>query len=307
MFSFCTALTHAPDLPATTLAINCYRSMFEACTALTHAPDLPATTLADNCYNIMFSGCTALTHAPDLPATTLAINCYRSMFEACTALTHAPDLPATTLADNCYNGMFSGCTALAKIPALPATTLANYCYAFMFLDCTGIRLSSTKTGEYTQEYRIPSSGSGTTATDALTDIFAATGGTFTGTPEINTTYYLSFDNMVVRETEVATLREYVWSIAAPIEASKPKITTVTLLASGWDSTDLTQTVTVTGILADETKQLIQVMPTPASMSAITSAGVYCSAQGENSLTFTCTAVPSEDIVFNISFQDANYI
>ena len=38
--------------------------------------------------------------------------------------------------------------------------------------------------------------------------------------------------------------------------SKPSITAVTLTASGWDSTALTQTVTVTGLLADETKQIL---------------------------------------------------
>ena len=82
----------------------------------------------------------------------------------------------------------------------------------MFYGCTSIKLSSSKTDEYTQEYRIPSSGSGTTATNALTDMFTSTGGTFTGTPEINTTYYLSSDNMVVRETEIATLNGYVGSM-----------------------------------------------------------------------------------------------
>ena len=82
----------------------------------------------------------------------------------------------------------------------------------MFNGCTGLKLSSTQTGEYTQEYRIPSSGTGTTASNALTDMFASTGGTFKGTPSINTTYYLSSDNMVVRDTEVATLREYVGSM-----------------------------------------------------------------------------------------------
>ena len=82
----------------------------------------------------------------------------------------------------------------------------------MFSGCTSLKLSSTKTGEYTQEYRIPSSGTGTTATDALTDMFTSTGGTFTGTPAINTTYYLSSDNIVVRETEIATLNGYVGSM-----------------------------------------------------------------------------------------------
>ena len=212
MFSGCTGLTQAPELPATTLADSCYSVMFSGCTGLTQAPELPATTLANGCYSGMFKGCTSLTQAPELPAMTLADYCYYSMFSGCTGLTKAPELPATTLANNCYNDMFSGCTSLTKAPELPATTLANNCYNGMFYGCTSLKLSSTQTGEYTQEYRIPSSGEGVAATDALADMFTSTGGTFTGTPAINTTYYLSSDNMIVRETEIATLNGYVGSM-----------------------------------------------------------------------------------------------
>ena len=223
MFRDCTSLTRAPALSATTLSTYCYSNMFQGCTGLTQAPALPATTLADDCYNDMFYGCTGLTQAPALPATTLKKYCYQSMFRACTSLTQAPALPATTLADYCYNDMFYSCTSLTQAPALPATTLKNYCYQGMFYDCTSltqvpalsatklknycyrymfqgcskIKLSSTQTDEYTQEYRIPSSGTGTTATNALTYMFISTGGTFTGTPAINTTYYLSNTNTIV--------------------------------------------------------------------------------------------------------------
>ena len=128
---------------------------------------------------------------------TMAGNCYKSMFQGCTALTKAPDLPATTLKIDCYSYMFYGCTSLIQAPALPATTLADYCYQSMFQGCTSLKLSSTQTGEYTIAYRIPSSGTGTTASDALSDMLYGTGGTFKGTPEINTTYYLSNTNTVV--------------------------------------------------------------------------------------------------------------
>ena len=197
MFVNCTSLTQAPALPATTLTNGCYNYMFDNCTSLTQAPALPATTLGIDCYYGMFHGCTSLTQAPALPATTLASSCYQSMFSGCTSLTQAPALPTTTLADSCYNGMFYGCTSLTQAPALPATTLANSCYYIMFYGCTGLKLSATQTGEYTVEYRIPTTGTGTTATDALTSMFASTGGTFTGTPEINKTYYLSNTNTVV--------------------------------------------------------------------------------------------------------------
>ena len=145
----------------------------------------------------MFFGCTGLTQAPALPATTLADYCYQQMFSGCTGLAQAPALPATTLANYCYENMFKRCAALTQIPALPATTLANYCYRYMFDSCTSLKLSTTQTGEYTIAYRIPTTGTGTTATDALTDMFSNTGGTFTGAPAINTTYYLSNTNTVV--------------------------------------------------------------------------------------------------------------
>ena len=154
-------------------------------------------TMAGYCYANMFYGCTSITQAPALPATTLTSNCYSFMFSDCTSLIQAPALPATTLALNCYYAMFNRCTALTQVPALPATTLATYCYRSMFSQCTSLKLSSIQTGEYTVEYRIPSSGTGTTALDALTSMFASTGGTFTGTPEINKTYYLSNTNTIV--------------------------------------------------------------------------------------------------------------
>ena len=212
MFEGCTTLTKAPALPATTLASNCYYGMFQGCTGLTQAPALPATTLATYCYQNMFEGCTSLIHAPALPATTLSNYCYQSMFEGCTRLTQAPALPATTLATYCYKNMFRGCANLTQVPGLPATTLAENCYMSMFYGCTSLKISAIQTSEYTVAYRIPIFGDGTTAIYALSSMFANTGGTFKITPEINTTYYLSSDNMVVRETEVATLREYVGSM-----------------------------------------------------------------------------------------------
>ena len=96
-----------------------------------------------------------------------------------------------TMADFCYTTMFQDCTSLTTAPELPATTLAEGCYRYMFNGCSLIKLSTAQTGEYTTAYRIPSSGTGTTATDALYNMFANTGGTFTGTPSINTTYYTS--------------------------------------------------------------------------------------------------------------------
>jgi hypothetical protein len=143
----------------------------------------------------MFNGCTSFTIAPELPAITLADYCYDVMFYECTSLTTAPKLPATTLAYGCYSYMFNGCTSLTIVPELPAITLKGSCYRDMFSGCTSIKLSTTQTGTYQTAYRIPTSGTGTIATNTLKDMFKNTGGTFTGTPTINTTYYTS--NIVV--------------------------------------------------------------------------------------------------------------
>ena len=129
---------------------------------------------------------------------SMADYCYHYMFYDCKGLTKAPALPATTLATSCYYYMFYGCTSLTQAPALPATTLSKECYRSMFYGCTKIKLSSTQTGEYTIAYRIPITGTGTTASSLdLLNMFTNTGGTFTGTPEINTTYYLSNTNEIV--------------------------------------------------------------------------------------------------------------
>ena len=190
MFYGCTGLTSAPALPATTLKNYCYQLMFLGCTALTSAPAIPATTVANSCCQSMFQNCTALTSAPAiLPATTLANWCYQAMFYGCAALQNAPALPATTLADNCYYVMFSGCASLTSIPALPATTLAEECYGYMFQLCSSLKFALTPSTGMSNAYRIPASGTGTTASGALTGMFFGTSGTFTGDPSINTTYY----------------------------------------------------------------------------------------------------------------------
>ena len=111
-------------------------SLFNDCNVLTSAPELPATTLAGNCYDSMFSGCTSLTDAPELPATTLAGFCYQYMFYGCTSLTDAPELKATKLVATCYDNMFYGCTKLSTVTMLaPSDQISNatrYCYNWLY-------------------------------------------------------------------------------------------------------------------------------------------------------------------------------
>ena len=190
MFEGCSALKSAPELPATIMYDSCYSYMFRGCSALESAPELPATSLASHCYSGMFLG-TGLKSAPKLPATIMMDSCYSGMFSTCTALKSAPELPATILAESCYDGMFRSCRALESVPDLPATTLPYRAYRSMFNGCTGIKIAAAASETFSKPFRIPAAGEGTADATALGDMFVNTGGTFKGTPAINTTYYLA--------------------------------------------------------------------------------------------------------------------
>lgn len=83
--------------------------------------------------------------------------------------------------------------------------------------------------------------------------------------------------------------------------AKPKSVSVTLSASGWASN--AQIVTVSGVLADETKQLIQPVPAIASQEAYIAAGILCTGQGADSLTFTCQEAPTADLTVYVVIQE----
>lgn len=75
---------------------------------------------------------------------------------------------------------------------------------------------------------------------------------------------------------------------------RQKALVITLTSAGWTNNE--QTVTATGVTATNT---VIVSPDPASMTDYTDAGIYCSAQASNSLTFVCDTVPSNDIDVNV--------
>ena len=84
LFKSCTLLASAPELPATTLANECYSSMFEGCANLINAPALPAETLADGCYSWMFSGCLRLSTVKMLALSdqiTSKLDCFKYWLE----------------------------------------------------------------------------------------------------------------------------------------------------------------------------------------------------------------------------------
>jgi hypothetical protein len=71
MFKGCTAMVTSPKtLPAMNLGVDSYSQMFSGCTSLTAAPELPATTLTSGCYDYMFNSCSSLNYIKALFTTT---------------------------------------------------------------------------------------------------------------------------------------------------------------------------------------------------------------------------------------------
>lgn len=118
-------------------------------------------------------------------------SCFFSLLSGNKKLRSVPSLSAPTLSPSCYNTMFKGCVRLTSLPKLPASTIPNGAYGNMFEGCTRIVLSETQSDEFPTPYQIPFEGEAETVEDyALASMFDNTGGSFTGTPEPNTTYYL---------------------------------------------------------------------------------------------------------------------
>ena len=82
---------------------------------------------------------------------------------------------------------------------------------------------------------------------------------------------------------------------------------VTLTAASWNSSTKQQSVTVSGILADTTKQCIYPAPVDTSYdSAWNSCGVLCVAQAANSLTFQCSEIPTSAIEVYVTVITLSY-
>ena len=125
---------------------------------------------------------------------TVGAGCFAGMFYGCAALVTAPEIGCVSLPTQCCEGMFRDCVNLVTLPRLYATNFgAGQCCQSMFQGCSKIKLSETKTAEYQTPYRLPSKGTGTSESGAtgLKWMFDGTGGTFTGDPALNTTYYTS--------------------------------------------------------------------------------------------------------------------
>lgn len=86
--------------------------------------------------------------------------------------------------------------------------------------------------------------------------------------------------------------------AGAVKVEAPSVTkvntTATLAAADWSGGS--QTITVSGVTATG---VVMVAPAPASQSDYTDAGIICTTQAADSLTFTCTSTPASDLTVNV--------
>lgn len=91
-------------------------------------------------------------------------------------------------------------------------------------------------------------------------------------------------------------------IKTDLSTLKPSACLVTLKASGWDATAKTQTVTVSGVSADEASCMIIPMPAVENQSAYNDAGVNAVGQSADGVTFGCDSVPSVDLKVWVTWE-----
>lgn len=193
LFSGWDKLTDAGDLIILTLNVQYYcRLLFSSCSSLTKAPVILGTDVAQSACEGMFKNDISLELPPQITITSIAVGGFMQAFLGCTSLLYPIKMAgvSTMPANACFE-MYRGCTSLSKIPAFTATSYADALLS-MFYECPQIKMSETQTDEYQHAYRMPMSGNGTASvSNPFAGMFAYTGGTFTGTPTINTIYYTS--------------------------------------------------------------------------------------------------------------------
>lgn len=86
-----------------------------------------------------------------------------------------------------------------------------------------------------------------------------------------------------------------------VSSVKPKVHKITLTAANW--ADNQQTVTLTGVLADEDSQFILPTPAAASRTMYNDCDIQCITQAADSLTFSCAEVPTDVLSVYILLMD----
>lgn len=100
--------------------------------------------------------------------------------------------------------------------------------------------------------------------------------------------YLDYDGLALYDENI---KQYVESQGGGVAYTAQA---VSIPVSAWSGT--TATVSASAVTAGSD---VIVAPAPASISAWAAAGVYCSAQGAGTLTFTCSTTPTAALTANV--------
>lgn len=124
MFRNCTSLTTAPKFRAETVAFRSCYNMFRQCSNLTNVSgiELPAMTLAQDCYRELFRACSNLTYTPVFPAAELVKTCYQQMLADCAALKSVVCLATNISASDCVLNWFQGVSDVGTFYCDPSMT-----------------------------------------------------------------------------------------------------------------------------------------------------------------------------------------
>lgn len=82
------------------------------------------------------------------------------------------------------------------------------------------------------------------------------------------------------------------------------VVSIALNKDDWDAVSKTQTVSVVGILSEESYQIIQIAPSTISTNNIRAykeAGILGTSQATNQITFSANIIPTQDIIVLISY------
>ena len=116
-------------------------------------------------------------------------------------------------------------------------------------------------------------------------------GSVNGWDNVKTTLNNHTESIGTIQSSLSTVEGEVASLSVD-KNNKLNAVTVTLTVEGWDASALTQTVSASNVTADN---IVWVSPAPASFDAYGKAGIRGTAQGDGTITFTCTKVPTEVI------------
>lgn len=116
-------------------------------------------------------------------------------------------------------------------------------------------------------------------------------GSVNGWDNVKTTLTNHTESIGTIQSSLSTVEGEVASLSVN-KNNKLTTVTVTLTVEGWNAETLSQTVSASNVTADN---IVWVSPAPASFDAYGKASIRGTAQGDGTITFTCTKVPTEEI------------